>query len=81
MVTISDQLKSITDRVNHYEQFYKLSKGRAFMLWYAVEALDLDQDSAHEAVSYDGGNDKSIDLFHIDDEFERVIIAQGKYSS
>lgn len=80
MVTISDQLKSITDRVNHYEQFYKLSKGRAFMLWYAVEALDLDQDSAHEAVSYDGGNDKSIDLFHIDDEFERVIIAQGKYS-
>ncbi len=50
------------------------------MLWYAVEAHRLGQDEAYEAVSYDGGNDKSIDLFYVDEEFERVIIAQGKFN-
>ncbi|HEX3529892.1 MAG TPA: AIPR family protein [Thermoanaerobaculia bacterium] len=70
----------ISQRVEHYTQFYRLNKtGKAFMLWYAVEALDLDQDAAFEAVSYDGGNDKSIDLFFIDEAYQRIIIGQGKY--
>ncbi len=73
-------LKYITDRVTHYEGFYKLQRGQAFMLWYAVEALGLDQDTAYEAVSYDRGNDKSIDFFFVDDEYERLILAQGKFN-
>jgi hypothetical protein len=50
------------------------------MLWYAIEAMNLDQDVAFEVVAYDGGNDKSIDMLFIDEEFERVIIGQGKYN-
>ena len=73
-------LNYIRQRVEHYEEFYSLTTGQAFMLWYGVEALSLDQDQAYEAVSYDGGNDKGVDLFFVDEEFERVIIGQGKYS-
>ena len=67
--------------VDQFRSFYKISVGKAFMLWYATEALGLDQDAAHEAISFDGGNDKSIDLFYVDDQFERIIIAQGKFNS
>lgn len=73
-------LTYIADRVRHYQDLYKLSTGQAFMLWYGVEALGMDQDQAFEAVSYDGGNDKGIDLFYVDEEFERVIVGQGKYN-
>jgi len=48
-------------------------------MWYAVEGLGLDEDEAFEAVSYDGANDKGIDLFHIDHESERVLVGQLKY--
>lgn len=51
------------------------------MMWYAIESLRLDEDVALEASSFDGGNDKFVDLFFVDDEAERVVIAQGKYRS
>ena len=56
-----------------------MSEGQAFMMWYAMEGLEFDEDVAFEAVSYDGPNDKDIDLFYLDDKHERVLIAQGKY--
>ncbi len=55
--------KYIQDQVSKYESTYNLSTGKSFMLWYGVEALNLSEDSAYEAASYDGGNDKSIDFF------------------
>jgi hypothetical protein len=72
-------IKYISDSTNRLASFYKISTGKAFMLWYAIEALGLDQDAAHEAVSFDGHNDKSVDLFYIDYQFEKIIIAQGKF--
>jgi hypothetical protein len=48
-------------------------------MWYAIEALGLDEDDAFVAVDFDGGNDKGIDLFFVDDENDRVIISQGKF--
>lgn len=77
----SDLIKYIKEHTDRYEAFYRIQTGKAFMLWYAVEGLGLDEDTAYEAVSYDGGNDKSIDLFFIDESLERVLIAQGKYHS
>lgn len=75
-----DLLGYITGRVEHYEQHFGLKRrGQAFMIWYAVEALGLDEDDAFVAVDFDGGNDKGIDLFYIDDENERIVIAQGKF--
>ena len=50
------------------------------MMWHAIEALELDEDVAYEEISYDGANDKDVDLFLLDDKQERVIIAQGKFN-
>ena len=52
---------------------YKLTEGKAFGMWLATECLDLDENDAFEAVSVDGGNDKDIDFFFVDDSmFARV---------
>jgi AIPR protein len=80
IMTKQDILNTLETRVDYYENLYKISRGQAFMLWYAVEGLGMDQDSGFEAVSYDGGNDKGIDLFVVDDEFARVVIGQGKFN-
>ena len=50
------------------------------MLWYGMEALDLSEDVAFEAASYDGANDKAIDFFHVDDDNQTVVIGQGKFN-
>jgi hypothetical protein len=77
-----DLLQYITERVEQYETRYSLPlRGQAFMLWYGVEALGLEEDEAFVAVDSDGGNDKGIDLFHVDDGNERVIIAQGRFNA
>jgi len=55
------------------------SDDKAFMVWYARTAFHLDDQGAIEAASYDGGNDRSVDVFYIDDEVERAVIAQTKY--
>ena len=56
-----------------------IDEDKAFTVWYVLEAFRLDEDEALEAISYDGGNDRGLDLFYIDDESERVVIGQSKY--
>jgi hypothetical protein len=56
-----------------------IPESRAFAVWYGTIALRLDEQEALEATSYDGGNDRGTDFFYIDDEVDRVIIAQWKY--
>jgi len=80
-MTAKEFLEFIREETRKQSETYKMSRGKAFMLWYAVEGLDLDQDDALDAASYDGGNDKAIDLFYVDDYYERIIIGQGKYKS
>jgi hypothetical protein len=63
-----------------YRAKYKLNIGKAFMMWYAIEGLQLDEDEALEATMYDGANDKSIDLFYVDHNNQRVLIGQGKFN-
>ena len=58
-------IKCISERVDHYKSFYIITTGQAFMLWYGVEAIGLDQDTSYETVSCDGRNTKGIDLFFI----------------
>lgn len=74
-------IKYIKDQMESFSSTYNLSTGQAFMMWYATEGLELDQETAFEAVSFDGGNDKSIDFFYIDKFYERVLIGQGKFNS
>ena len=77
----SELVSYITEQVESYEARYSLGRrGQAFMLWYAVEALGMDEEDAFVAVEMDGGNDKGIDLFFVDDENQSVVIAQGKFN-
>lgn len=74
-------LRYLREEVERLAKRYSLSNGQAFMMWYAVESLRLDEDVALEAASYDRSNDKFVDLFFVDDEAERVVIAQGKFQA
>ena len=50
-------------------------------MWIAAEYLNLDEADAFEAASVDGGNDKDLDLFFVDDEAERIIVGQSKFNA
>lgn len=56
-----------------------IDEDSAFSVWYCEVAFGLDRLEALEASRYDGGNDKGIDVFYVDDELQRVVIAQTKY--
>lgn len=56
-----------------------ISEDRAFAVWYAELAFRCSRDEALEAARFDGGNDRGVDLFYIDDESRRIVIAQAKY--
>lgn len=58
-----------------------LSESKAFLVWFAKEIFDITEETALEAVSIEGANDKGIDLFWVDEEDRRVIILQGKFSA
>lgn len=74
-------LKYLLSEVKKYQKEYSLTAGKSFGLWYAVEGLELEEDEAYEAVSFDGNNDKDIDLFYVDQESERIIVAQLKFNT
>ncbi len=48
-------------------------------MWYAQQVFDMEQDEAFDAIRIDGGNDKDIDFFWLDDKNEKIIVAQLKY--
>lgn len=78
-MTSDSFLKYLRAQVKKYRDQYSLNEGKAFGLWYAVDSLGLEEDEAYEAVAFDGGNDKDIDVFFLDQEAQRVIIGQLKF--
>jgi hypothetical protein len=78
-MTQTEFLKYLAERVSDYESRFDLNTGQAFAMWYAIESLELEEDEAYEAVSYDGGNDKDVDFFFVDEKTERVLVGQLKY--
>lgn len=72
-------LTLLNKQVSNYKKKYKLTDGKAFGMWLAIEYLGLDENDAFEAASVDGGNDKDIDLFFVDDEVQRVVVGQQKF--
>lgn len=75
-MTQDEFLRYLGQEVQRYRKDYSLSEGKALGLWYAADSLGLQEDEAYEAVSYDGGNDKDIDFFYVDQEAERVLVGQ-----
>ena len=80
-MTQSDFLKYLGQQVQQYRKAYNLTEGKAFGLWYALDSLELQEDEAFEAVSYDGSNDKDIDFFYVDQEAARVLVGQLKFNA
>lgn len=80
-MTQEEFLKYLREQVQQYRSHYRLTEGKAFGLWYATDSLGLQEDEAYEAVSFDGGNDKDIDFFYIDQEAERVLVGQLKFNA
>jgi hypothetical protein len=66
--------------VQKIEKREHITSDKAFLFWFASRILDLPEDDTREAISIEGSNDKGIDLFWVDDDEGRVVIAQGKYS-
>lgn len=65
--------------VKELAERFSITESKAFAVWYGLVALRLGDQEALEAASYDGGNDRGADFFFVDDEWERVVIAQWKY--
>ncbi|MGB0065040.1 MAG: AIPR family protein [Terracidiphilus sp.] len=80
-MTDQEFLKFLKAQVSTLRSKYKITEGKAFAMWFCMENLQLDETEAYEAASLDGGNDKDIDLFWVDDEAERITIAQFKFAS
>ena len=80
-MTQEEFLKYLREQVLQFRSHYRLTEGKAFGLWYATDSLGLQEDEAYEAVSFDGGNDKDIDFFYIDQEAERVLVGQLKFNA
>jgi hypothetical protein len=78
-MTDAEFLKFLNGQIASLRARYSLSEGKAFAMWFCLENLQLDESEAFEAASLDGGNDKDIDLFWVDDEAERITIAQFKF--
>jgi hypothetical protein len=72
-------VKALDNEVSALAKKYNLPESKAFLIWFGKLAFDLD-DEGFESVVVDGPNDKSIDLFWVDDFANRVIVAQGTYS-
>jgi hypothetical protein len=78
---LPDFLTYLKHRVESLQNSWKLNEGKAFGMWFAEEYFELGDADAFESVSVDGGNDKDIDLFYVDHEAERVVIAQLKFEA
>lgn len=78
---LPDFLTYLNHRVGSLRASWKLNEGKAFGMWFAQEYFELGDAEAFESISVDGGNDKDIDLFHVDHEAERVVVAQLKYEA
>lgn len=59
---------------------FGIEKSKAFLIWFAKLGFDLSDEDGYEGALVDGPNDKSIDLFYVDDFANRVVVVQGKHS-
>src|SRR6266581_910761 len=80
-MTTAQFLKYLNKEVGIYRGKYRLSEGNAFGICVAIEYLGLDETDALEAVSVDGGNDKDLDLFFVDEEAEKIAVCQTKFNA
>lgn len=79
-MTTSNFKAALEREISHICSQHGFNESKAFLFWFATSIFEIDEDSALEAISVEGANDKAIDLLYIDDDEGRIFIAQGKYS-
>ena len=78
---MSDDFKfHLASEIKRISSLEKIKQDKAFLFWVAKTIFDMSDDDAREAISVEGSNDKGMDMFWVDDDEGRIIIAQGKYS-
>jgi len=69
----------VREDIRSIARAFGLDEDRAFPVWFAKVALDIDEDEAFDAL-VEGPNEKGMDVFWTDHQNKRVFIAQCKYS-
>ncbi len=72
---------TLHNEVECLADIYSVRRSNAFPIWFATVAWDLEEDEAYDALQVEGPNEKGMDLFWIDDQNRRILIAQCKFSS
>ncbi len=80
-MTQPDARQSIVAEVERLAKKFAMEPDLAFNVWVGKYVLGLDESTAFESAAIDGGNDKGIDVFHVDPDREVVFICQNKFSS
>jgi AIPR protein len=75
---MTEFLESFQAALKDLSTRHGITEDKALAVWYGIEGHRLSEEEALEAASFDGGNDRGIDFFLIDDEWERAVIAQFK---
>lgn len=75
----TDYISLIKSEVDRFSQQYAITQDAAFVAYMGSILFDMDEDVAYQALIPPNG-DKGIDFFYVDDDGERVLIMQGKYS-
>jgi len=73
-------LSALRKEVKSLARTYSTSDDKAFVIWSATAAFDLDEDDAYDALGVEGSNEKGMDLFWVDQANQTVLIGQCKHS-
>ncbi|MEW6387862.1 MAG: AIPR family protein [Thermodesulfobacteriota bacterium] len=76
---VTDYLSVIRNEVERISDQYGISNDNAFVVYIGSVLFDIDEDIAFQALIPSSG-DKGIDFFYVDEDGERVLILQAKYS-
>ncbi len=74
-------LSALRKEVRSLARVYSVKDDKAFVIWAAMTAFDLDKDDAYDALGVEGSNEKGMDLFWVDQANQTVLIGQCKHSS
>lgn len=72
--------QQLITQVDEIAKNHGLKPNVAFSVWFGVNILQLSETDAISAVSCEGANDKGVDLFWVDDDDEKILIMQFKFS-
>lgn len=79
--TSDDEIRSIfLNEIDELASERGVMEDKAFTAWVCSNSLDLDDSEIDDAIEIGGKGDNAVDIFHVSEEHESIIIAQAKFS-